>query len=138
MHHDITEVDPNSESHLTGERQLIVARSERGLNVGCAPHRFHRATELRQDRIPGRIENASAMRSHQRLEYLLVTSKCFQRPFFILAHQTAEFGNVRLNNGRQLALQGLRTWVVEVVGHAGNSTLRFCAYDSTGVTRHGM
>src|ERR1039458_4033993 len=79
MHHDITEVDPNSESHLTGGRQLIVARSQCGLNVGGAPHRFHRAIEFRQDRIPGRIENASAMHGHQRLEYLLVTSKYPER-----------------------------------------------------------
>ena len=100
MHHDITEVDPNSESHLAGGRQLIVARSKCGLNVGGAPHRFHRAIELRQDRIPGRIENASAMHGHQRLEYLSVTSKYPERLLFILAHQAAELGHIRRKNCR--------------------------------------
>src|SRR5271155_1478774 len=67
LHHNVTQVDPDSELDLAGGRQLIVAGAERSLDFGRTPHRLYRTAKFHEYGVPGGIENAAAMHSHEGL-----------------------------------------------------------------------
>jgi hypothetical protein len=109
LNHHVAEIDADREAHPTQRGQLVVACAQRGLDIRGAADGFDGAGKLRQNRVARRVEHATVVRDDQGFEDFLVASKRAQSLLFVLVHQAAEFGDIRLEDRGELAFDWLRT-----------------------------
>ena len=100
----VAKIDANSQFEPALRRDRIVDRPRRSLHFERAVQRVDDAREIRQQAIPCRADDPTAMRDDQRVDGAAELAQRLMRARLILAHQAAEPHHIRMQNGGEFPI----------------------------------
>ena len=105
---DIAQIDPDSEPHLAGGRQVGVPGLEGALDLDGALDSVHDAGELRQHVVAGGVHDAPAMAGHRGGDHRAGLGDGADGRHLVVAHEPAIPLHIGAHDGGELPLHGTR------------------------------